>query len=87
MLDPKLLRTELEQTATKLARRGHILDIELISALESQRKTLQIRAQELQNERNTRSKAIGQAKASGQNIQPLLDEVANFGNRRSRQLR
>ena len=80
MLDPKLLRTELEQTATKLARRGHILDIELISALESQRKTLQIRAQELQNERNTRSKAIGQAKASGQNIQPLLDEVANFGN-------
>ena len=84
MLDPKLLRTELEQTATKLARRGHILDIELISALESQRKTLQIRAQELQNERNTRSKAIGQAKASGQNIQPLLDEVANFGNQLKR---
>lgn len=84
MLDPKLLRTELEQTATKLARRGHILDIELISALESQRKTLQISAQELQNERNTRSKAIGQAKASGQNIQPLLDEVANFGNQLKR---
>ena len=84
MLDPKLLRTELEQTATKLARRGHILDIELISALESQRKTLQIRAQELQNERNTRSKTIGQAKASGQNIQPLLDEVANFGNQLKR---
>ncbi len=84
MLDPKLLRTELEQTATKLARRRHILDIELISALESQRKTLQIRAQELQNERNTRSKAIGQAKASGQNIQPLLDEVANFGNQLKR---
>ncbi|MEI2769786.1 MAG: serine--tRNA ligase [Candidatus Competibacter sp.] len=84
MLDPKLLRTELEQTATNLARRGHILDIELISALESQRKTLQIRAQELQNERNTRSKAIGQAKASGQNIQPLLDEVANFGNQLKR---
>lgn len=84
MLDPRLLRTELEQTATKLARRGHILDIELISALESQRKTLQIRAQELQNERNTRSKAIGQAKASGQNIQPLLDEVANFGNQLKR---
>lgn len=84
MLDPKLLRTELEQTATKLARRGHILDIELISALELQRKTLQIRAQELQNERNTRSKAIGQAKASGQNIQPLLDEVANFGNQLKR---
>ncbi len=84
MLDPKLLRTELEQTATKLARRGHILDIELISALELQRKTLQIRAQELQNERKTRSKAIGQAKASGQNIQPLLDEVANFGNQLKR---
>ena len=79
MLDPKLLRTELESTATRLARRGYILNIETINALETQRKTLQIRTQNLQNERNTRSKAIGQAKASGQDLQPLLNEVASLG--------
>ncbi|MDG4551247.1 MAG: serine--tRNA ligase [Candidatus Contendobacter sp.] len=79
MLDPKLLRTELESTAAKLARRGHILDIARISDLEAQRKALQIRAQELQNERNARSKAIGRAKASGQDIQSLLDEIAGLG--------
>ena len=79
MLDPKLLRGELEQTATVLARRGYRLDTGLISDLEGQRKALQIRAQELQNTRNTRSKAIGQAKAAGQAVQPLLDEVASLG--------
>ena len=79
MLDPKLLRSELESTSAKLARRGHILDVERIGALETQRKILQVRTQELQNERNTRSKAIGRAKASGQDIQPLLDEIAGLG--------
>ncbi|MFZ1493519.1 MAG: serine--tRNA ligase [Candidatus Competibacter denitrificans] len=79
MLDPKLLRGELEQTATVLARRGYTLDTGSINALEGQRKALQIRAQELQNTRNTRSKAIGQAKAAGQPIQPLLDDVASLG--------
>ena len=81
MLDPKLLRRELEQTAAKLARRGYVLDTELVGALETQRKSLQVRAQELQNERNTRSKTIGRAKASGQDIQPLLDEVASLGDK------
>jgi seryl-tRNA synthetase len=79
MLDPKLLRTELENTATALARRGYTLDTTFISTLEDQRKTLQVRTQELQNERNTRSKAIGRAKASGQDIQPLLNEIAGLG--------
>ncbi|MDG4596544.1 MAG: serine--tRNA ligase [Candidatus Contendobacter sp.] len=79
MLDPKLLRNELEPTATKLARRGYTLDIARISSLETQRKTLQIRTQELQNERNAHSKAIGRAKASGQDIQVLLDEIAGLG--------
>ena len=79
MLDPKLLRSALEQTAAKLARRGYDLDVEFVGALENQRKTLQVRTQELQNERNTRSKAIGRAKATGQAIQPLLDEVASLG--------
>lgn len=79
MLDPKLLRNELESTAVKLARRGYALDMERIGALEAQRKILQVRTQELQNERNTRSKAIGRAKATGQDIQPLLDEIAGLG--------
>lgn len=81
MLDPKLLRSELEQTATKLARRGYNLDVELLGALDLQRKTLQVRTQELQNERNIRSKVIGRAKASGQDIQSLLDEVASLGDK------
>ncbi|HRE54106.1 MAG TPA: serine--tRNA ligase, partial [Candidatus Competibacter sp.] len=79
MLDPKLLRNELEQTAAKLARRGYRLDVGSINGLETQRKALQIRTQELQNERNIRSKAIGKAKASGEDIQPLLEEVASLG--------
>ncbi|MCP5159797.1 MAG: serine--tRNA ligase [Gammaproteobacteria bacterium] len=79
MLDPKLLRNELEQTIIKLAQRGYHLDTELFTSLENQRRTLQTLAQELQNERNTRSKAIGYAKANGQDIQPLLNEVAGLG--------
>ena len=79
MLDPKRLRTELEETTNQLARRGYPLNKERICALEEQRKNLQVRTQELQNERNTRSKAIGHAKASGQNIQPLLNEIAGLG--------
>ena len=81
MLDPKLLRTELQQTADKLARRGLQLDVAAISALEADRKRLQMEFQELQNQRNSRSKQIGKAKAAGEDIQPLLDEVAGFGDR------
>jgi seryl-tRNA synthetase len=79
MLDAKLLRTELEETARKLARRGFVLDVERIAELESRRKAAQIRTQELQNERNTKSKEIGRAKAAGRDIQPLLDAVAHLG--------
>lgn len=79
MLDPKLLRTELEATANHLARRGYKLDVQKITELETQRKALQVDTQELQNRRNNRSKAIGKAKASGQDMQPLLDEVAHLG--------
>ncbi len=79
MLDPQLLRTELEFVANRLTRRGYILDVATINTLEVQRKALQIRTQNLQNERNTRSKTIGRAKASGQDLQPLLNEVASLG--------
>jgi seryl-tRNA synthetase len=81
MLDPRLLRNELEETATKLKRRGVELDVERIKMLEDSRKHLQVAAQELQNERNSRSKQIGKAKASGEDIQPLLAEVANLGDK------
>ena len=81
MLDPKLLRNELESTARKLALRGYHLDTDQIYRLETLRKSLQVLTQDLQNERNVRSKSIGEAKASGQDIQPLRDEVAKLGNR------
>ncbi|MGB5600284.1 MAG: serine--tRNA ligase [Thiothrix litoralis] len=79
MLDPKRLRSELDEIATQLARRGFKLDVDTISSVEERRKALQIETQNLQNERNSRSKAIGQAKAKGEDIQPLLAEVANMG--------
>lgn len=79
MLDPKLLRNQPEQAAQALARRGYTLDLDQLSHLEEQRKLFQVRTQELQNTRNTRSKAIGQAKAAGEDIQPLLDEVSSLG--------
>ncbi len=79
MLDSKLLRNEIELTAKQLARRSYALDIEQINHLEAQRKALQIQTQELQNERNTRSKNIGRVKASGQDIQPLLEEIVGLG--------
>lgn len=79
MLDPKLLRTDIENTANALAKRGYTLDTEQLIALEEQRKAIQIKTQELQNQRNTRSKSIGQAKARGEDIQPLLIEVSKLG--------
>ncbi|WP_163650448.1 serine--tRNA ligase [Modicisalibacter sp. 'Wilcox'] len=81
MLDPKLLRSDLEDVAQRLAKRGFTLDTAQFEALESQRRTLQTETEQLQNERNTRSKAIGKAKAAGEDIQPLLDEVSDLGDR------
>ena len=78
MLDPNLFRTQLNDTAAQLARRGFALDRARIAALEAERKDLQVRTQELQNQRNTQSKSIGQAKAKGEDIAPLLDAVAKI---------
>lgn len=66
MLDPQLLRNELETCATKLARRGFTLDVATLQNLEEQRKELQVETQRLQSERNSQSKSIGQAKAKGE---------------------
>lgn len=79
MLDPKALRNDLHGIAAALRRRGYELDTERYAALEERRRDVQVRTQELQNERKTRSKAIGQAKARGEDIQPLLDEVSDLG--------
>ena len=79
MLDPQLLRNAPETVRDGLARRGFVLDTETLSALEAERKSLQVRTQELQNLRNTRSKAIGMAKAKAKDVAPLLAEVAGFG--------
>ena len=80
MLDAKQLRTDLDNIATQLAKRGFALDTAAITALEEQRKAIQVKTQELQNERNTRSKSIGQAKARGEDIAPLLAAVSQLGN-------
>ena len=81
MLDSKLLRAELDETAAKLARRGFTLDVETIRELEEKRKSLQMKTEELQALRNSRSKSIGQAKAKGdhEEAERILAEVGNLG--------
>ncbi len=79
MLDPNLLRTEPDAVAEKLARRGFKLDVDKLRALEERRKVLQVNTENLQAERNSRSKSIGQAKARGEDIEPLRLEVNKLG--------
>ncbi len=79
MLDPKLIRSDISSVAAQLNSRGYVLDVSAIENLEIQRKQYQVRAEQLQSERNAKSKSIGKAKAAGEDIQPLLDEVAGLG--------
>lgn len=79
MLDAKYIRSEIDQAAERLAKRGFQLDVSLLNSLEDRRKSLQVRTENLQNERNVRSKSIGQAKARGEDIKPLLEEVGQLG--------
>ena len=79
MLDSKLVRTQLHEVAERLATRGFVLDVARFEALEAQRKTVQTRTEQLQAERNSRSKSIGQAKQRGEDIAPLLAEVDQMG--------
>ncbi|MBB71379.1 MAG: serine--tRNA ligase [Legionellales bacterium] len=81
MLEPKDLRDNLAETAKRLKVRGFELDTTALQQLEEQRKTLQVAVQELQHQRNSRSKAIGQAKAKGEDIAPLLAEVSELGDK------
>ncbi|GAA0715145.1 serine--tRNA ligase [Dokdonella soli] len=81
MLDPALLRGHLAETAKRLATRGYTLDVAALEAIEAQRKSAQTETQELQNLRNTRSKAIGVAKGKGEDASALLAEVAGIGDK------
>ncbi|TQV73552.1 serine--tRNA ligase [Exilibacterium tricleocarpae] len=78
MLDAKLVRTHPETVAEALSKRGFVLDISRIHALEEERKAIQVKTERLQQERNSRSKNIGKAKAGGVDIAPLLKEVENL---------
>ena len=79
MLSKKQLRNEIKKVAELLQRRGFTFNIEQYNNLETERKQLQIETQDLQNERNVQSKSIGMAKANGEDIEPLLKQVANLG--------
>jgi seryl-tRNA synthetase len=79
MLDSKLIRTDLDLVAAALARRGFVLDTARLEELEEQRKALQMKAQELQTQRNRRSKEIGMAKGAGVDIGPLLEQIEGLG--------
>ncbi|HKX99896.1 MAG TPA: serine--tRNA ligase [Steroidobacteraceae bacterium] len=81
MLDSRRLRTDPQGVAANLARRGYALDLAQFAQLEARRKQAQVAVDALRNERNTRSKAIGQAKARGEDTTPLLAEVDSLGGR------
>ncbi len=81
MLDPNLLRNELDAVAEKLARRGFTLPVDTLRNQEERRKVLQVETENLQAERNSRSKSIGAAKARGEDIEPLRQEVNILGER------
>ena len=82
MLDSKLLRTELDETAEKLARRGFKLDVDTIRILEEQRKSIQVEVENLQSSRNSISKQIGQKMAAGdkEGAEAIKLQIGNLGN-------
>ncbi len=79
MLDPRLFRTDLDFVTAQLARRNFAFDADAYISLEARRKDIQIKTQDLQNQRNSNAKAIGQAKAKGEDVQPLMDQVGQLG--------
>jgi len=78
MLDPKLLRNNVNEVAEQLKRRNFDLNIEAFEQLEKQRKELQTKTEQLQAERNAKSKAIGKAKATGEDASAMMAEVGNI---------
>jgi len=81
MLSKKQLRSDIEAVEIALKKRNFSFDINQLNGLENKRKKNQVETQELQNLRNTQSNAIGKAKAAGEDIKPLLDAVADLGDK------
>lgn len=79
MLDPKYLRSNLNEVAKQLARRGYTLDTDKLAELEAERKVIQVKTQELQAERKSKSKAIGMAKKNGEDASEAMAAVARVG--------
>src|SRR5712692_10312950 len=82
MLDPKLLRSDLENTAARLALRGFRLDTKRLAELEEKRKAKQVHTQQLQNKLNATSTEVGRVKAMGQDTGPLKEEATDLGDRK-----
>lgn len=78
MLDPKLIRSSIDTVAAQLAKRGFLIDVAKFNELEEKRKSLQVKMQDLQNERNVRSKEVGQAKAAGKNVDEVLKSLKDL---------
>lgn len=83
MLDPKLVRNQTEEIARRLAIKNFVFDVAAFEQLEERRRAIQVSTETLQGEQNKKSKLIGKAKAAGEDIQPLLDEVDNLKSRKS----
>ncbi len=83
MLDPKRVRTQTEEIARRLAIKNFAFDTATFETLEERRRATQVRTETLQSEQNRRSRSIGKAKAAGEDIQPLLDEVESLKAQRS----
>lgn len=81
MIDPKLLRSSAAEVAMNLARRNFLFDADVYTALEGRRKSLQVEVESLRSQRNASAKRIGQAKARGEDIAPLLRDVEDLGAR------
>ena len=81
MIDPKLLRTSPAEVAENLARRNFEFDADAYRVLDERRKSLQVDVEKLRAERNSSAKSIGKAKASGEDIAPLLAAVEDLGTR------
>ncbi|MCH7694963.1 MAG: serine--tRNA ligase [Proteobacteria bacterium] len=81
MLDPQLIRNSLDQIQLALTKRAYTLDVDSLQALDTRRKKIQVQTQALQSERNRRSKQIGKAKAAGEDIHALLDDVESLGDK------
>ena len=79
MLDIQLLRTDLEDVANRLSARGYVFPVEEFNSLETERKVIQARTQELQAQRNSASKEIGNAKSKGEDVSTILTSVASLG--------